>query len=211
MQKNAPNTSYRVDLRTRILHCAMRNFREKGIKAVKMDDIAGQLSISKRTLYEIFDKKEDLLFACVKYRDEEMERKLESMIHENDTVMDILAASLRLHIVESCHTNALFYTELSKYPEVMEYIDRKHESQRGQSIGFMLKGVEEGFFREDVNYEIVSHVAEVFMQHVMDTQYYNLFPLPVIAKNVIFVMLRGFCTEKGLRHIEKLHFEDFDM
>lgn len=39
----------------------MKQFLSKGVKAVKMDDIAMSLSISKRTLYEIFADKEDLL------------------------------------------------------------------------------------------------------------------------------------------------------
>ena len=207
MQKNAPNTTYRMDLRTKILHCALCNFREKGIKAVKMDDIANQLSVSKRTLYEIFNKKEDLLFACVKSHDEEMRQRLETLIQKNDTVMDILAAFLRLHIVESCHTNPLFYAELPKYPKVMEYIDRKHDTQREQSIGFMLKGVEEGFFREDVNYTVITHMTEVFMQNVMDTQYYHTFPMPESVKNVILLVLRGVCTEKGLQRLDLIDFD----
>lgn len=51
MRKNNSQNSYRQELRERILATAMNEFYTKGIKAVKMDDIAKRLSISKRTLY----------------------------------------------------------------------------------------------------------------------------------------------------------------
>ena len=83
MQKNNPYTSYRMDLRTKILKCAMMNFRQKGIRAVKMDDIACQLSISKRTLYEIFIKKEDLLFESIIFNDEMQKKRQISFIDKS--------------------------------------------------------------------------------------------------------------------------------
>ena len=62
------NTSYRRSLKQKILTTAASLFAKHGIKAVKMDDISNELSISKRTLYEIYDNKELLLFECVKTR-----------------------------------------------------------------------------------------------------------------------------------------------
>ena len=58
MQKLNTPTEYRRQLRKRILEVASLEFRSKGIRSVKMDDIANSLSISKRTLYEIYENKE---------------------------------------------------------------------------------------------------------------------------------------------------------
>ncbi len=207
MQKNNPTTSYRMDLKTKILSCALKNFREKGIKAVKMDDIANQLSISKRTLYEIFNKKEDLLFACVKYNDEILSQRMCELKKEDDTVMDILVSFMRMHFVENSHTSPLLYVELPKYPQVMHFIREKQEMKRSQSMAFIHRGVEEGFFRDDVNYTIVNRMVEVFMHNVMENKYYDTFPMAEISKTVILTLLRGFCTEKGLRQIEALSFD----
>ena len=62
---NAP-TEYREQLKDRILKTAMQEFLTNGIKQVKMDDIARKLGISKRTLYEIYGNKEELLFEGIK-------------------------------------------------------------------------------------------------------------------------------------------------
>ena len=58
-------TAYRKELREKILKTAMAEFMQRGLKAVKMDDIAKKMVMSKRTLYEIFADKEELLYECV--------------------------------------------------------------------------------------------------------------------------------------------------
>ena len=57
MQEIKDLTPYRQSLRDRILDAAMILFAKHGIRAVKMDDVSHALSISKRTLYELYDNK----------------------------------------------------------------------------------------------------------------------------------------------------------
>lgn len=205
MQKPTTTNTYRYELRGKILSTAMVAFRQKGIKAVKMDDIANELSISKRTLYEIYHNKEDLLYECVCDHDAQFEKRLQAMVSESgNTVIDILACFMKLHIEEASQTNPVFYVELVKYPKLIEYINNRNERQRSRSRGFMQRGIEEGFFRSDIDYDITNLMVEVFMRHVMEKGLYKRFPLPEIIRNVVMVMLRGFSTEKGLRRIEML-------
>ena len=56
-----------------IVLAAAKAFAQKGVKTVRMDDIATGLSISKRTLYELFHDKEDLLLDVMKLHREEMQ------------------------------------------------------------------------------------------------------------------------------------------
>ena len=202
MSNNA--TYNRMDLRKKILEAAMDAFRQYGIKAVKMSDVAKQLSISKRTLYEIYTNKEDLLYACVRDHDEWVKKQIQNAHEQDANAMDILISFMKINIENSSKTNPLFFSELNKYPKVMAYINRRNEDSRESSIGFMKKGVEEGFFRDDVNYEIINTMAEVFMKHVMDKQLYKQYQLSDIIRNVILFMLRGFCTEKGLERLRIL-------
>ena len=64
----ATQTLYRQELKGRILEMAMQEFMTNGIRKVKMDDIARMLGISKRTLYEIYQDKEAILFEGLKRR-----------------------------------------------------------------------------------------------------------------------------------------------
>lgn len=78
MRKNNSQNSYRQELRERILATAMNEFYTKGIKAVKMDDIAKRLSISKRTLYEIYQNKEELLLEGMKAAEAEFDAHMKA-------------------------------------------------------------------------------------------------------------------------------------
>ena len=57
----------REEQKERILTYAIRNFSRNGIRNVKMDDIASALGMSKRTLYQLFKDKENLLIECFRY------------------------------------------------------------------------------------------------------------------------------------------------
>ena len=71
MQKINCLTAYRQELQEHILAAAMEEFRRRGVRAVKMDDIAGKLAISKRTLYEIYENKETLLLEALKLHEQQ--------------------------------------------------------------------------------------------------------------------------------------------
>ena len=61
MEQQDLQSNYRRDLKERILTVAMQAFKLRGIRNVRMDDIATTLGISKRTIYEIYSNKEELL------------------------------------------------------------------------------------------------------------------------------------------------------
>ena len=65
MIENVKENSQRGELRDRIIETASEAFTAHGIKSITMDDIAASLSISKRTLYEVFQDKESLLTECI--------------------------------------------------------------------------------------------------------------------------------------------------
>ena len=114
----------RVLLSSRIIDKATEMFLAKGIKAVKMDDVANDLSISKRTLYEIFCNKEMLLLHCVqrmrKTRDEHFKRFKESGKHtEIETILEFYRFQLRL----TSKISIKFVKELQKYPTVVQWIE----------------------------------------------------------------------------------------
>ena len=53
--------------RERIIEQAAKMFAEQGIKSIRMDDIAKALGVSKRTLYEMFEDKEELLYLSIRF------------------------------------------------------------------------------------------------------------------------------------------------
>jgi len=191
-------TPYKLELRTKILDVAMNQFKQKGIRNVRMDDIATMLGISKRTLYEIYNNKEQLLYEGV-VRDEEMRSAL---IHEfsrtAENEMEIIVEVLKMKLRELGQINPLFFSELHKYETVVEYLRQTHLKSNQESLSFFFHGVEGGFFRKHVNYELILQMSNAVMNHVVEEKLYNRVSLQDIFVNYVNVIIRGLCTEKGL-------------
>ena len=182
------------------MNAAMKCFREKGIRAVRMDDIANELSISKRTLYEIYNNKEELLYEGVEREVRKSTEQLQQFAKEHDDVMQIILFFYSQKFRELGSVNPLFYTDLEKYAKVKEFLRIRHEEQSKNTRAFFGRGVEEGYFLPQLNYDIVTQLGEASMNYVMATKMYQQFSLQEIFKNFVSVLLRGYCTEKG-QHI----------
>ena len=119
MADNSNINSYRQQLRERIVDTAMHAFAEQGIRAVKMDDIAHLLGISKRTLYELYENKEDLLYAGVEKYRVIKERELVENVSKLNNVIEIVLYSFYTKVDEFKTTAPIFYSDLERYPHVM--------------------------------------------------------------------------------------------
>lgn len=204
MKRTRATTEYRKELKGKILEVALCEFKQKGIRAVKMDDIARMLTISKRTLYEIYPNKEELLLECFKFTKEHEEAEVAAFLKEAPrTTMDILLNFYRTRMKELSELPSTFLTEIDRYPLVVEFLKQKHESSQEKMKQFFQRGVEEGYFREDVDYTLIARLGENMMHNAMVKQLYIEYELPYIFRNVIFLFLRGFCTRKGLDIVDK--------
>ena len=197
MQNNNELTNYRKGLKTRILDTAMLLFKKNGIKAVKMDDIANNLSISKRTLYEIYDNKEDLLLEGVK-NDVAMRRKnMEEFRQSNDDVLQVIMHFYQVKLIEIGSINPDYYLDMRKYKKVTDYFEENKAEQKKAAEIIFRRGVDEGYFLPQLNYDIVNRLGDAAMDYVMSSKLYEKFALKDIFKNFVSVLLRGYCTEKG--------------
>lgn len=195
-------STYRENLKERILSTAMADFAARGIRAVKMDDIANALSISKRTLYEIYENKEDLLFEGVKKYNRQRQEEMRRFASGDVSVMDIILHSTRLTIEQFKFTSPAFYSDLMKYPKIMKYFEEDRENTQQQFLEFLGKGVEEGYFRDDINYKLVICIFDAQHRFIMMSQMYEMYSMEEIFYNIIFISMRGICTDKGIRVLD---------
>ncbi|MCI6161812.1 MAG: TetR/AcrR family transcriptional regulator [Prevotella sp.] len=182
----------------------MNMFKQQGIKKVKMDDIAASLSISKRTLYEIYENKEQLLYEGME-RDAHLRMAhLDNFALSAANEMEIVIEAIKIHLEDLSRINPLFFTELHKYKSVVTYHERCADENRKRSVEFIRKGVEHGFFLPDMNYEIVTRISDGVMKHVISTKMCERFSPRDIFVNYVCVVIRGICTEKGIESIDNL-------
>jgi AcrR family transcriptional regulator len=197
-----PKTPYMLALRERILETAMTAFATKGIKAVKMDDIAQTLSISKRTLYEIYENKEILLFEGVKKYALLRTEQMKELYEKSSNVMDIIMGVYRMKVKEFELTCPEFYSDITKYPSVIEFLHKDGERSHDLFMGFLKRGVEERYFRPDVRLDMISMLFSAIMDYITKQQLYKTCTAEELFHNMLFVTMRGFCTTEGAKLLD---------
>lgn len=189
-------------MRNRILKAAMTEFLHKGVKSVKMDDIANTLAISKRTLYEIYSNKEELLLEAVRIHEQEFnDHMLQYSLDKNHNVMDIIEF-YKKKLLSIADVSPLFLVELRKYKQVVEYLERMNAERHNNALLFFRRGVKEGFFRSDLNFDIILKTSSASANYAMETQMYKNYSITAIMHNTIFLYLRGICTTKGIKELD---------
>jgi len=207
MQEIKDISDYKLNLRERIPDVAMQLFTERGINAVRMDDVAQTMGISKRTIYELYDKKEDLLFeVVVKHFKQRMDR-MEQAVSHCSNVMEILLEVYHMKVSDFKSTNPLFFLEMVRYPLVKRFLDEQNELMRDHSLAFIQRGVEEGYFRSDLNFQMSVLQFDAMGEYIMQKELYRQYSIEDIFRNLVFVSLRGLCTDKGIKAIDEMLFQ----
>lgn len=204
MQENSEISEYKKGLRSRITEVAMHLFTRDGIRAVKMDDVASCMNISKRTIYEIYEKKEDLLFDVVVAHFKQRLDNLENVTRRCENVMEILLEVYRMKVADFKNTNPLFFTEMNRYPRLQQFLVEQNDHMRENSLLFIQRGVEEGYFRDDLNYQMAVLQFDAMGQYVLEKELYRQYSIEDIFRNLVFVSLRGLCTKKGIKAIDDM-------
>lgn len=184
-------------IRHRIIEAVSQMIREKGIKPFTMDDVAHQLRMSKRTLYQIFTDKEEILLACV---DEELRNEREiilQIVSEADNVLDAILLTFEHKMRRIGSVRLELLGDLKRYPRIMAYLDEKHRAETTDSAAFMEKGVEQGVFRGDVNFSVVHEMIDTAVRGIMGNSAFSSMSFRELFKQTALIVLRGCTTPKG--------------
>lgn len=196
---------YRKELKCRIIDYAMGEFYKRGVRAVKMDEISQGLHVSKRTVYEIFGDKEELLLAGLKIKNQEMREKLEAYAcNVAHNVVDIIGYFYKLQMEVNSMVGVAFYEEIHRMPRVIEFFDQEHEREFADRVKFLKAGVEEGLFRQDIDYSLTMELLSASMSEIMRNQLYKKYSMQEMFDNYFLVIIRGFCTERGAALLNKV-------
>ena len=204
MEDNHFQSPYRQKLREQIVAAAMTAFAQKGVKAVKMDDIAQSLGISKRTLYEIYANKELLLYEGIVRAIKEKEAYLLKVQEECETVMDVVLRLYKRNMENRNRTNPQFFEDIKKYPRLADVLENDKRASQQRFVAFLQRGMAEGFFRSDLDYELVTRLISMMSEYVMSAKLYSKYSLHHIFHNMLFVIMRGICTRKGIEILDQI-------
>jgi len=196
-----------MSIKERIINEAFGLFVKFGIRSVTMDQIAGQLGISKRTLYENFREKNELLEEGIEHFRLIMQNEAMEIINRSDKVIESLYFIGKHGEEMRKRVNPLFFVDIRKYyPEIHSRIsDRSRNKQYSIMLTMIRKGINDGVFKKGLNPEIVNEFWHEIMNIFMNEEIFprNQYSEDDLLKNMIMPYLLGLSTEKGQALINK--------
>lgn len=151
-----------------------------GLKSITMDDVARELGISKKTLYNYVTDKKDLIEKSLLHTFEKQRVFLEQVKAKGLNAIQELFEVYKYidQTIKEC--NPTMNYDLNKYyPELAEYIRNNKREQMYKSLKEnMKKGINEGLFRKNINIEIIARLHIFRMESLMGQPIFDDLNLP---------------------------------
>lgn len=196
-----------LDVKGKILKGAEELFTKYGVRSISMDDIARHLSVSKKTLYQHFADKEDIVtLACQAHIDRHV-IEFEQIRKTADNAVDELAKlsiSLKRNM-QNMNPSLLF--DLKKYhPRAWNvWVNHKNKFIHTSVVRNLKQGIEEGYFRREIDPEVIGAVRLEMIQLAFDEDIFprERFRLPDVHAQMFDYFVYGLVTEKGRKLYQK--------
>ncbi len=193
--------------RARIIRAALEMYIEHGVKSVRMDDIAQKMRISKRTIYEIFGDKEELLYAAVQTHMEELSAKLDRVGGDATNILVSILKVQEYLVTSTDSTSRLRSSVRQFYPSIYERL-RMHGKAERESIfkQRLMTGVEQGLIKGDIDMELLVSIMFYLCTAIVEND--NKLTIPEgmapheAFRTSIVIVLRGVSTAKGIDVID---------
>ena len=195
-----------MDVRKRVLTEATSLFFQNGIRNITMDDIAGKMGISKRTIYETFKDKNELLISCFEEYSKERYKVNEEIIKNSQNVLAAICSFIQSGAVAVDLLNPSFFSDMRKHYNDIWVLASKQQNEKNYNLAFRLlrKGINEGIFRKDINIDIVVKIILAQMKLLVDNEVFSSdkYSRSEVFKNMVINFIRGIATNRGIELID---------
>jgi AcrR family transcriptional regulator len=142
----------------KILSVSIELFRQYGFKAITMDDIARRAGISKKTLYQHFANKQEVVNESVLWYKNQMTENCYSMISDSENAVESMVRMLAYMDTMYKQINPMAMFEMQRFfPEAYNtFRDQLQAKDVGMMRENIMRGVEEGLYRGDVNADLMA-------------------------------------------------------
>jgi AcrR family transcriptional regulator len=197
-----------MEIRNRIIEGAAYLFRSYGIKSVTMDSLANHLGMSKRTIYEIFSDKDDLLIGVLNWMNEKQKELLKTILDESENAIVAIFRLLEINQVHFQQMSPAFQADVKKihYELLIKNASQGEMPDYRNTQQVIERGIKEKLFRKDINADLANRCLYLLGRTVMDN---DLFPFEQfsrrdVVKTSFINYLKGISTPEGLNLINNL-------
>jgi len=189
------------DISQKIIDSAGKLFMQYGFKSITMDDVAKDLSISKKTIYQVFKDKNEIVCTVTERFLRDHKIKFDAVEDDSNNAIEKIykASLLAREIFEKIHPYILY--DLEKfYGEAWNlYLKYKQDIFLNALISNLQEGINEGYFRDDIDIQVMAslrmeEIQLAFNIMVSPTQKLDL---KEVQQQLFDHFLYGIVSEKG--------------
>jgi AcrR family transcriptional regulator len=197
------------DTRTRILLKAQEKFSGAGYRKTSMAEIAGELGMSKKTLYKLFPSKLALMEELLEYKFAQVDRRCDEILASPLDAVEKLFRIIQVvaEVQQRFATNVMLRSLQSDLPHLWQRIERFRRQRMQKNMEAILRqGEEDGAVRTDLNYEMLFHflfgaLREGINPEVLVNASYSLHEALV---GLMDIAMNGVLTDAGRAQFQKL-------
>jgi len=196
-----------MEIRERILSTAEKLFRKFGIRSVTMDEIASELGISKKTIYQNFEDKDSIVHEIARTNMICDVEESERIYKESANPIEQVFRETTLLRKQAATINPAVFYDLKKYhPKTWQLFLEYNKVNFLESIRKNLKdGVTQGFYRTEINIEVLARLRMEEVEFAFNQDVFPIEKFNQIEVHTTFIdhFLRGIMTSKGIEYYEK--------
>ncbi|WP_304290589.1 TetR/AcrR family transcriptional regulator [Capnocytophaga leadbetteri] len=195
-------------MKEEIVKRALNDFMQYGFKTFTMDDLASKMGISKKTLYEHFPSKNDLVEAVLDYALDMSCKNVDAFVQGDGSVIENVYRNQK-KVKEIFNINSdRPILELQKYySKTYERMEIEFAKSDARFIDKLLeKGWQEGLFREDINVNFYKtfYSSVQRLRSVANTFPEREFPFWDTIYTLMEYFFRILVNEKGMKELERV-------
>jgi AcrR family transcriptional regulator len=200
------NENMNENIKERIVRHASEMFAQHGCKLSTMDEIAGSMGMSKRTLYEHFADKDALVAACIMYFYEQGDLEVERIVSGNEDILTALLAYTHTLSRVMMQLRYNFFVEVKKYfPQVFANTVVKFRQRQVDNTRRMVqRGKQDGLFMQHINEELVAELISGVCRSIFTGSFdTRIDEKHLLVGNLVFYYMRGIATSKGMELLDR--------
>ena len=199
--------SAKMEPQEKILKTSLELFYKYGIKRVTMDDIAKELGMSKKTIYQFYKEKDDIVNQLCEIEMSKNHKKFEDVfLQAKDPIHEIMLISENLKEMMQ-HINPIFFLDLQKYHTTAfnQFQAFKEECAFKDILRNIKKGKEEGFYKAEIDEEFTARYRLAQIDMLMFGNYFSFDKLSFSKSHelVLDMFVYGISTLKGHKLINE--------
>lgn len=194
-----------MEIKERIIEKSGELFCQYGVKNTSMDELASSLGISKRTIYENFKDKEDILLSFLIKLNEERHKYFTTFLQETDNVVEVFIKIIEIQQSRPPGNMKFFQDIHNYYPRVARMMEENVNTNNVYLRSFLRDGIAQGYIRPDLNVDVAAFLVEESTYTYVRASYLEKppFSFSELFYTMMINFVRGISTEKGIKIIDR--------